>query len=224
MILPFTELVFLLTDEAAVPVELRLRILVIDYFSIIGEHVVALRVLCPNSSELSCLVEGGTILNANYFLNPTDSELLLELESPLGIEVLKIELPGIQLVIEELTTARLSEELVVRTIKRFLNNIELVFWLLFEKVLIDAPEFQLKFEHLQIGLLLFIQLTTVSDEVNHQVECQRIPINKDLVIQLLHGMSAREHGLKRTPLTVAKCGPANTQVILATNVELQNIV
>lgn len=224
MILPFTELVFLLTDEAAVPVELRLRILVIDYFSIIGEHVVALRVLGPNSSELGCLIEGGTILNANYFLNPTDSELLLELESPLGIEVLKIELPGIQLVIEELTSARLSEELVVRAIKCFLNYIELVFWLLFEKVLIDAPEFQLEFEHLQIGLLLFIQLTTVSDEVNHQVECQRIPINKDLVIQLLHGMSARKHGLKRTPLTVAKCGPANTQVILATNVELQNIV
>ena len=101
VILPFSELVFLLADEAAVAVELRLGVFIVNYFSIVCKHIVVFGIFCPNSTKLSCLIVFWPIFNSYNLLYPANAELFFELEATLRVQLPEVELALINLVIEE---------------------------------------------------------------------------------------------------------------------------
>ena len=68
-----------------------------------------------------------------------------------------------------------------------------------------------------------MQLAIVPDEVNHHFESLRIPVHKNLALLLLQLMPARKHGLQRTAFDVAECRPANLEVLVAADIELQDL-
>lgn len=55
----------------------------------------------------------------------------------------------------------------------------------------------------------------VPNVVDHEVERQWVPVNEDLVIQLLHGVPAGEHRFQGAALHVAKGRAAHGEVVLA---------
>jgi len=68
-----------------------------------------------------------------------------------------------------------------------------------------------------------MQLTTISNKINHQRKCQRITIDKYSLILLLQRMSSWKHSLKCTPRNVAKRRPSYTEVVLASYVDVNNV-
>ena len=156
VIFPFSELVFLLADEAAVAVELRLGVFVVNYLSIVRKYVVIFGIFCPNSTELRSLIVFWPIFNSYDFLYPANAELFFELEATLLVQLAEVELARVNFVIEELTSISLSEKLVIRSIQCFLNKFKFVFGLLFKQVFVDAPELELELQHLLVTQLLLV--------------------------------------------------------------------
>lgn len=91
-------------------------------------------------------------------------------------------------------------------IDQLLNQVQLVLCLLLEQILVDAPEVQLHFQHFEIIFLLLVQNPIVSDEVDHQVECKRVTIDKVAIIFHLQGVSSGKHGLQGAALNAAERG------------------
>lgn len=224
MVFPFSKLEFLLAYKSSIAIKLWLGVLVVNYLAVVSKHFIILSIFSPNSSKHACLVVLGSVFNSNNFLYPTNSELLLELQTTLRVELLEIKPTILHFLLEELASVLLSEELHVWSIECFLDFIKFVLWLLSKEVLVNAPKFKFEFQHLKIILLLFIHLATISNVVNHQIECQRIPVYEDFVVKLLHNVTSRKHGLKRTTLDMAEGRSAHAEIILATYIQLENVI
>lgn len=69
-----------------------------------------------------------------------------------------------------------------------------------------------------------MHLAAVPHEVDHQIECERISVYEYFVIFLLQGVAAREQGFQGTALNMTQSRLSDAKVILASHVELYNLV
>lgn len=111
-----------------------------------------------------------------------------------------------------------------RPIKNILQNLKLVSSPVSEEVFLNAPELQLHLQHLLVILLNLMQFTLVSYKVKHHVKSKWISINKHLIILGLQSMPTRKHGCQCTALILAECRLPDAQVLLAADVQLNDVV
>lgn len=108
VVLPLAELVFLLTYETSIPIQLRFSVFIIDNLALIRKHIrVILCILGPYPAKHGPLREVRTILDTHDFLNPIDSPFIFELEATFLIQLFKIEFSGGQVGVEEFTAVGL---------------------------------------------------------------------------------------------------------------------
>ena len=69
-----------------------------------------------------------------------------------------------------------------------------------------------------------MQLAAVSDEIEHEVECLRVPINEDLAILFLERVAPGEQRFQGAALWVAEGRFSDTEIVLAADVQLHDIV
>lgn len=141
-----------------------------------------------------------TCRHFNDLADTFDLDVVVELGSELRKGFLEVNLARVYVLEEKVTSFCLVKDLVDGSVKQFLNQIKPRFWSLLEKLFINAPEFKLHLEHLWILLVLLVHLTTISDKVNHQVECEGVSIHKNFVILCLESVPAREQSFECAPL------------------------
>ena len=106
-------------------------------------------------------------------------------------------------------------------IQKFLHNVALISFL--ENVFVDPPIFQFNLQHFIVLFLLFVQLSVISDEVDHHFEGFRIPINKNFILFFLKLMPTWKHSLESAALDVAEGGLSDLEVFVAAYVKFEDL-
>lgn len=168
----------------------------------------------------------GTILNLNYLLYLIDLKIRFDLQHALIKKLFKINTDtGIQILLKELLSVGVLIEVHGLLVNQLLYHLKLVLGPLLKVFVVNGPEAQLQLEHLLIALHDLIHLSAVPDEVQHQIECNGVAINKDAtLLGLLQLVPTGEHGLEGAALHVTEGALPDTQSVLATDVQLDDLV
>ena len=170
-------------------ITIKLDLIVFHYHFSISDHIlIRWQVFPPRASNTAYWIEVIPIFNLNKFLNASYSIFVTELESSFIFELFEVEFVFDERVEEEFVAIGFLEEVICIPIEYLLYYLKFVFWFFSEQLFINSPVFKFHSEHVDVFLLLFVNLATISDKISHQIKSIGISINEYFVILFLKGV------------------------------------
>lgn len=172
-------------------ISIKLNLVVFHYHFSFSYHIlIRWQVFPPRTTNAANWIEVSPVFNLYQLFNAAYSVFIIEFKPSFTFEFLKVEFIVDAGVEEEFVAIGFFEEVISVAIKHFLDDFKLIFRFFFKLLFIDAPVFKFHSQHIDIFLLLLMNLTTISDKISHQIKSKRISINKYLIILFLKVMSS----------------------------------